>query len=121
MTVIPNFILKRMYVSGSLRRVPEGIAFDIHNNLGPGSITGLNHVQLGDTTFPGDEIIVETNGVRRMGDTLSEQQPIVVTLGQSATLIIQNAELQNGKYDLSMDLLSREGGHVVLSVSDTLQ
>ena len=120
MTVIPNFIIKRMYVNGSFRRVPDGVAFDIHNNLGPGMITSLNHIKYGETTYPSSDIVIEVNGVRRAADTISEAQPVIVSLGQTANLIVLNAEVPNGKHDISIDLLSREGGHVVLTVTDTL-
>jgi len=120
MTVIPNFILKRMYVNGSFRRLPEGIGFDIHNNLGPGMITGLTHIKIGETVYPASDITIETNGVRRAAETISEAQPVIVALGQTAALVVQNAEVPAGKHDISIDLLSREGGHVVLSVTDTL-
>ena len=41
MAVIPEFILRRLFVKDSLKTNPDGFSFDIINRFAPGSITAL--------------------------------------------------------------------------------
>jgi hypothetical protein len=36
MVAVPSFLLKRLYVKGSLKNTPEGFQFDLKNSLGSG-------------------------------------------------------------------------------------
>lgn len=120
MTVIPNFILKRMYKSGSLRQTADGVAFEIINNLGPGLITKINVIQLNDMLFSADTIVLEVGVQRLSADKISEENPATFFLNQSITCLIRNQSLPPGQYKLTLDLISKEAGRVTLSVDDTL-
>ncbi len=120
MTVIPNFILKRMYRAGSLRQVPEGAAFDIINNLGPGQITQLNSITLNGVKYTPDQIVLRINEELIPSASISEQNPATFFLNQTITCIIHANNITPGKYEIVMDLVSREAGKVTLSVEDQL-
>ena len=50
MVVVPEFLMKRVYKKGSLKRVENGASFELKNVLGPGFISGLNYVKINDVT-----------------------------------------------------------------------
>lgn len=120
MTVIPNFILKRMYREGSLRRLPEGVGFDIVNNLGPGQISKVNSITANGTVYLSDQIVLIFGEDRIPGNTISEENPATFFLNQVITCVIKDTGLPAGKYELILDLVSREAGKVTLAVKDTL-
>lgn len=121
MTVIPNFILKRMYRSGSLRRLPQGIGFDIINNLGPGQISKLNGITMNGNLYGPSNILLLINDEVVEGASITEENPATFFLNQVITCVIRDAELPDGKYDLILDLVSREAGKVTLAVKDNLE
>lgn len=121
MTVIPNFILKRMYKEGSLRRLPEGVGFDIVNNLGPGQISKLNSIALNGTTYEAGQMVLLINGERVPGEKITEESPATFFLNQVITCVILDTVVADGAYELKLELVSREAGKVSLSVKDTLQ
>lgn len=121
MTVIPNFILKRMYREGTFRRVPEGVAFDIINNLGPGQISRINGVHLNGTLYDASRVVLIINAEHLPAEHITEESPATFFLNQVITCIIkEETTLDAGKYDITLDLVSREAGKVALSVKDTL-
>lgn len=119
MTVIPNFILKRLYQKGSLRKLPEGIGFDIINNLGPGQISRLNGITLNGQLYKVDQILLKVNDSLLLGESITEDNPATFFLNQVITCIIKD-ELPPGQYELTLDLISREAGKVVMTVQDEL-
>jgi hypothetical protein len=120
MTIIPNFILKRMYRIGSLRRLAEGIGFDIVNNLGPGQISRVNGVSMNGVVYGPSQVELLLNEARLPADHITEAEPATFFLNQIITCIIRDRELPPGPYQITLDLVSREAGKVTLTVQDTL-
>lgn len=120
MTVIPNFILKRMYRDGSLRRVDGGVGFDIINNLGPGQISKLNSITMNGRVYTAEQLVLLIHDEVVPGASITEESPATFFLNQVITCVIQDTDLIDGKYELTLDLVSREAGKVSLTVKDTL-
>ncbi len=121
MTVIPNFILKRMYKDKSLRRLDGGIGFDIVNNLGPGQISKLNSVTLNGQIYLPSQLKLLIGSDIVPGELITEENPATFFLNQVITCLITELDLPDGPYELVLDLVSREAGKVSLSVKDTLK
>jgi hypothetical protein len=120
MTVIPNFIVKRLYVTGSLRLVPEGIAFDIRNSIGPGILTRINSIKLGGMEFLANEIFLKIEDKLIRAAEISESNPVVFFLNQTVTCIMQGKPAAFGPQTITLDLLSKEAGKIVISIQDQL-
>jgi hypothetical protein len=120
MTVIPNFILKRMYRAGSLRRLSDGVGFDIINNLGPGQISKINSITMNGQIYSPEQIVLLVNNEPLPAESITEENPATFFLNQVITCQIRNAELEPGKYELKLDLVSKEAGKVMLTVQDQL-
>ncbi len=120
MTVIPNFILKRMYRDGSFRRLVQGVGFDIVNNLGPGQISKLNGISLNGRLYPAEQLLLLINDEPVSGGSITEENPATFFLNQVITCVILDTTLPDGKYELVLDLVSREAGKVTLTVKDAL-
>lgn len=120
MTVIPNFILKRMYKAGSFRRLPDGVGFDIINNLGPGQISLIQSVQLNDRVYTAEQVLLIMNGEAVPASSIQEDSPATFFLNQVITCIILDQQVVSGEYNLTLELVSREAGKVSLSIKDQL-
>jgi hypothetical protein len=136
MVVIPQFILKRMYQAGSLRMLPEGLAFDIVNSLGPGILTQINKICIGPLEFMADQIQLRLQTVGKEAEAqwlqacdITAENPAVFFMHQTATCIIKlDKDIQhllerledNKAHTITLDLCSKEVGKVVISVQDKL-
>ncbi len=118
MSIIPKFLLKRIYVSGSLRETGEGIAFDLFNSIGPGILTSLNQIKLNDSEFSPQQILLKMGDKIFAGHEISESNPAIFFHNQKTTCILLGARLAEGLHTITVDLFSREAGKVVVTIQD---
>lgn len=122
MSIIPEFLIKRVYKKGSLKQTEEGVCFELKNVLGPGFISGFNFVQINDLMFGADKVKFITQGAEISATSVSEENPIGFRLGQEGTLILQGAKcLKEGINQIIIELMNPEAGKVKLSLSDNFQ
>jgi hypothetical protein len=121
MVVVPEFLIKRIYQKGSLKKTDDGASVVLKNVLGPGFISGFNYVKINDVTYEPQEVKFVTNGQELLGTEVSEANPIAFRLGQSGTLIMSGkASVIEGANKIVIEAMNPEAGKVVLSVEDTL-
>ena len=122
MSIIPEFLIKRVYKKGSLKQTDDGVCFDLKNVLGPGFISGFSFVKINDATFSADKVKFLTQGAEIPAETVSEENPIGFRLGQEGTLLLQGAKcLKDGINQIIIELMNPEAGKVMLSLSDDFQ
>src|SRR4051794_25712321 len=108
MSIIPKFLLKKVYVSGSLRETSEGIAFDLFNSIGPGILTRLNKIRINDLEFSPQQILLKIGDKIFEGHEITENNPAIFFHNQKSTCILLGATLVAGFHTITVDLLSRE-------------
>lgn len=118
MSIIPKFLLKRVYVSGSLRETSDGIAFDLFNSIGPGILTRLNAIRINDLEFSPQQILLKMGDQLLQAHEISENNPAIFFHNQKSTCILLGAKLAEGFHTITVDLLSREAGKVVVTIQD---
>ena len=119
MVVVPEFLIKRIYQKGSLKKTDDGASVVLKNVLGPGFISGFNYVKINDVTYEPQEVKFVTNGQELLGTEVSEANPIAFRLGQSGTLIMSGkASVVEGANKIVIEAMNPEAGKVVLSVED---
>ena len=122
MSIIPEFLIKRVYKKGSLKQTEDGVCFDLKNVLGPGFISGFSFIQINDATFESPMVKFITQGVEIPAETVTEENPIGFRLGQEGTLILKGAKcLKEGINQIIIELINPEAGKVKLSLSDDFQ
>ena len=121
LSIIPGFLLKKMYKKGSLRETAEGIAFDIKNILGPGIITGINCITINENQYNSTVIKILTSGIAIIAEHVSDDNPVLVKLNQEGTLLLEGAKgLKEGLNKIIVDLISGEAGRIQITLTDTL-
>ncbi len=110
-----------MYKDGSLRRLPQGVGFDIVNNLGPGQISMISGISFNGQRYSANQIMLLINDEEVPGETITEETPATFFLNQVITCVVLDTTIADGAYDMKLELVSREAGKVSLSVKDSLQ
>lgn len=122
MSIIPDFLMKRVYKKGSLKQTEEGVCFDLKNVLGPGFISGFSFVKINDAVFEAEKVKFITQGTEILAETVSEEHPICFRFGQEGTLLLQGAKcLKDGINQIIIELMNPEAGIVKLLLSDDFQ
>ena len=119
MVIVPDFLIKRIYQKGSLKKLENGASITLKNVLGPGFISGFNYVKINDVTYePKDVKFVMNNREYTYAD-VSEENPIAFRLGQAGTLIMSGQDsVIDGVNKIVIEALNPEAGVVKLSVED---
>ncbi len=99
---VPSFLLRRLYVKGSLRATGDGFAFDLRNQLGAGyakrlfplSLDGVE-LDMGATTF-------EIEGKRAAFDAVSEAAPFTLAMNRTTTIAYAGGAIEPGAHKVGM-------------------
>ena len=121
MVVVPEFLIKRIYQKGSLKKLDNGASVVLKNVLGPGFISGFNYVKINDIVFEAKDVKFITNGQELLGTEVSETNPVAFRLGQSGTLVMEGQDcITEGINKVVIEAMNPEAGKVVLSIEDTI-
>jgi len=119
MAVVPEFLIKRIYKKGSLKKVDNKIELMLKNVLGPGFISGFNFVKINDVVYESNKVKFITQGKEISGESVSEENPVSFRLGQEGTLVLDGiAGLNDGKNSIVIEVMNPEAGKVALKTED---
>ena len=88
MAILPKFLIQKISVKGSLKKIDEKIKFKLKNVLGPGELSGLTSVTVNDEKYLADEVEFETQAMHYFAKDITAQNPVKFRLGQEGTLIL---------------------------------
>ena len=88
MVIVPEFLIRRIYQKGSLKKLENGASVVLKNVLGPGFISGFNFVKINDVVFEPKDVKFITNGKEVVGTEVTEENPVTFRLGQVGTLVM---------------------------------
>ena len=119
--IVPEFLLKKIYQKGTLKKYEVGVSFELKNILGPGFISGFNFVQINDKKFESSDVVFITDGTEIRGTDISEEKPLKFRLGQKGTVkIADNTCLQEGSNKIIIEIMNPEAGKVTVKFEDNL-
>ena len=122
MPAIPPFVLKKLYVNGSLRAEDDGFALDLKNVIAPGMIAAFTGLDLdGQPVDPVQVTLVPPSGNPRAASQVSPQAPLLFPVSATVTLRVAGATLVPGPHELAIHVLVQEVGPLDIPVSDTLE
>lgn len=122
MVIVPEFLIRRIYQKGSLKRLENGASVVLKNVLGPGLISGFNFVKINDTVFEAKDVKFITNGKEVAGTDVSEENPVIFRLGQTGILVMTGRDcIIDGTNKILIEAMNPEAGKVQLSAEDTPQ
>jgi hypothetical protein len=117
---VPAFLLRRLYVRGSLRNENGGFAFDLMNALGSGYAERVLPISV-----DGEEVPVEAAAFTVDGETVrfsevSADRPMTLGLNKTVTLIVDGKTLSDGKHNISVGFVVTGMGEMRFDVTDAV-
>jgi hypothetical protein len=121
MAKIPEFLLKALYVKGSLQRQDNGFEFQMKNDLGPARIIGANPLQLDRRPIPIENCsFIHGDEEASFGDVTAEQS-VLMRKGEAVTVKVTNQPLRPGRRTIGINILVKDMGTVSFSVTDQVR
>ncbi len=121
MASLPSFILKRLYVKGSLRNAGAGFELALRNFIGSGTVIAVNGLEVDHASRAPREITLRMpDGSTRSAADVSPQMPLALSAGTTIWFGAPGA-LPPGRHSLSIALGTREMGALDIPVTDVVR
>lgn len=117
---VPAFLLRRLYVKGSLRRTGDGFAFDLKNSLGSGYAEQVLPLKLDGELIPAENASFTVDGTTTPFPAVSAQEPMTLAMNRAVTISVRGAQLSPGKHKLEMGFVVTGMGEMAFDVTDAL-
>jgi alpha-galactosidase len=119
MVTIPRFVLRKLYVKGSLRNTDEGCSFDLKNIVDGGTVTQLAELEVDSTPYPSARLRIHTpEGSVLSGDQITPDAPLILPQGVRVGLRLPGVALSPGRHHLCLRFQTQEMGELAFDVSD---
>jgi hypothetical protein len=117
---LPAFVLKKLYVKGSLQNIEGGFSLNISNTLAPGTITGFAPLQIDGQVYPLEKTSLQAGEESLPAGAISVTTPRQFPLNATATIQVTGETLSPGAHQIVITVNTQEVGELKISVSDTL-
>jgi alpha-galactosidase len=122
MVTIPSFLLKRLYVKGSLRNTPEGCAFALRNGIDTGTVTGISRLEIDGVDHSAGALAVHVPGEGTLPATaITPQAALSLGVGVTITVRLVGIVLQPGEHTLRLQIQIQELGDLEIKVRDRVR
>ena len=118
MAKIPEFLLRALYVKGSLRNNEDGFQFQLKNEIGPARIIGARPLQLDRRPIPLDRCRFVHGDREANFSEVDADNSVLMRKGEAVTVRVQGAKLRPGRRTLGITVVVKDMGSVSFSVSD---
>ena len=121
MAKIPDFLLRALYVSGSLRNTDDGFTFQMKNELGPVRIIGAQTLLLDRRPIPLEQCEFRHGQLRAKFTDVTPEESVLMRKGEALTILVLKTSLAAGRRTLGIDVTVKDMGRVRFSVSDKVK
>jgi hypothetical protein len=122
MPAIPSSVLRKLYVTGSLRAEDDGFALELKNTIAPATIVAFNGLNVDGQPMELTQVtLAPPDGDPRPVDAISEKAPVSFPINAILVLSCASGEtLEPGPHELIVHAVVREVGPIDIPVSDAL-
>lgn len=117
---VPGFLLRRLYVKGSLRNAADGFQFRIKNSLGSGYAEGLLPLKVDEREVPVADASFSFDGETVPFSAVSPERPFTLAMERETTITVRGEPLAAGRHRIEMGFVVVGLGQMQFDVSDDL-
>ena len=118
---IPEFLLQKLYVKGSLRNTATGFELTIQNTLAPGTIVGFPPLQVDGVECPLENTsAVLPDGSKASALNVSAESPMRFGINDKVQIEVKGQPLPPGPHKLTISAKTREAGLLQIPATDTV-
>ena len=117
---VPAFLLKKLYVKGSLKNTEQGFELALKNTLAPGTLIGVGPLTIDEASYPPEAITMKTAQSQWRGDQINSRSPVTFGLNAEIQVAVQGQPLTPGSHHIVFSVLTREVGKIEFDLTDTI-
>ena len=121
-TVIPSFLLKKLYVKGSFKNNPTGFELALQNTLAPGTLIGISPLKIDGRDIPHDKILITAGSAASVrASDISLASPRLFPLNIVIKFQVEDQPLAPGPHRLTVLVNTKEAGELKIDAEDTIE
>ncbi|MEW5720647.1 MAG: hydroxymethylglutaryl-CoA reductase [Chloroflexota bacterium] len=121
-TMIPTFLLKKLYVQGSFKNTERGFQLALRNTLAPGTLIGVGAIQLDGRDIPRDQILIQVDeGAPVRASEVSFDAPRLFPLNATVTFRVEDQPLAPGAHRVNISVNTKEAGELKIDAEDSIE
>ena len=102
--LFPKFLLKKMYVKGSMKPEEKGFSFILRNSIANGTIIEVFYLKVNTIEVPFNQIEIEIEGKRRTTHDITDTNPVLLVKGRDTKFIVHYANTLELGQTLTIEL-----------------
>lgn len=118
MITVPPFLLKRLYVKGSLRNTDQGFQFELRNTLGSGYGTELLPLTLDGKELPKESSYFVFDTEETPFSSVSQDRPFTLSVNTTSTILVKGVTLSEGPHKIGFSFIAQGLGKLGFEVTD---
>ncbi len=117
---IPAFLLRKLYIKGSLENVEGGFMLKLKNSLSPGTTTAVAPIKVDGNEYSLDDLTIRSEGIEILGSDINEDNTFPIKVGVEIELIVKGEPLSEGEHKIDLSLKTKEAGTLAFDVTDSI-
>ena len=117
---IPAFLLRKLYIKGSLENVEGGFSLKIKNSLAPGTTTAFAPLKVNENEYSLDAITISSEGTEILGSDVSEDNTFPIKVGVEILIFVKGDPLPEGEHKIDLSFTTKEAGTLAFDVTDSI-
>ncbi|MBM4406345.1 MAG: hypothetical protein FJ039_09240 [Chloroflexi bacterium] len=117
---VPGFLLKRLYVKGSLKNNGDGFEFKLKNSLGSGYAYGLPPLKIDGEELPAERCYFTVEGKALGFPAVSKENPASLAMNREATITAHGKSLAAGPHKVTMSFVVAGLGQLSFDFTDAI-
>ena len=102
MVSVPSFLLRKLYVKGSLKNTEKGFQFQLRNSLGSGYAHKMMALEVDDRILDITNCFFWQNEKRQCFDQVSTSNTFTLAMNSDITIQVDNLELDSNPHKITM-------------------
>ena len=102
MISVPGFLLRHLYVKGTLQNSARGFLFELKNSLGSGYAHKMLPLKLDGTELEIESTYFCLGDQMTQFSKVSKQNTFALSMNETITVLYQNQSLENGPHKIEM-------------------
>lgn len=121
MVQVPPFLLRRLYVKGSLHNTPEGFQFQLKNTLGAGYAEALLPLTIDGQELPREDCYFSLGDEPIPFSAVNEATPFTLAMNKVTIIIALGHCLEEGQHRIGMGFEVVGLGKMAFEVTDQVE
>lgn len=117
---VPVFLLRRLYVKGSLRNESGRVAFDLKNSLGSGYAQQVLPLSIDGEEVPLNQTVFFIGDESARFDEVSPDRPMTLGMNKKVTIAVDGRSLPAGKHKIGLGFVVTGMGKMEFDVTDAI-